>query len=92
MAKSRTISTGVIKCVVPSDMGRRQTYMPDLETCILNRLQDTKNSGQTAEQLANHCGAGAVSEVVVALMNLERMGHVQVSGGQTTGVWALTGH
>jgi hypothetical protein len=64
--------------------------MPDLETCIANRLQQMK-SGQTTEQLARHCGVPQAL-VLIELKKLEGLGHVQVSGSATEGVWTLTGH
>jgi hypothetical protein len=64
--------------------------MPDLETRILNRLQEMK-SGQTAEQLAELCRV-PIALVLVELKKLEPMGHVQVSGSATGGIWTLSGH
>jgi DNA-binding MarR family transcriptional regulator len=63
--------------------------MPDLETRIANRLQEMK-SGQTPEQLANYCGV-PIALVLKELKKLEGMGHVQVSGSVTGGVWTLSG-
>ena len=64
--------------------------MPDLETRIVNRLQEMKG-GQTTEQLAQHCGVPQAF-VLMELKKLEAMGHAQVSGSATGGIWTLSGH
>ena len=64
--------------------------MPDLETRVLNRLQEMK-TGQTAEQLAELWQV-PIALVLVEIKKLEGMGHVQVSGSATGGIWTLTGH
>jgi hypothetical protein len=57
--------------------------MPDLETQIVNRLQE--KGGQTPDQLASHLD-GVVAVVVQELKKLQGMGHVKVSDGDTGGI------
>jgi len=57
---------------------------PELETKILNRLQEMKR-GQTAEQLAEHCKA-QVAFVLVELEEQRKGGFVE---RDKDGVWRL---
>ena len=58
--------------------------MIDLETRILNRLQEKKR-GQTVEQLQKHLKVRLESEMLVALHNLRRHGSVTCEKS----VWSL---
>ena len=57
---------------------------PELETKMLNHLQDVKRR-QTAEQLAEHCKT-SVAAILVELIEQQKSGHVVTD---TNGVWSL---